>query len=443
VLSDALQVCHPHAAGIDIGDAEHWVAVPPGRDSPPVRRFGPCPVALDALADWLMAWGVTTVAMASTGVDWMPLCERLEARGVPGWLIDPRHATRAPGRPTTDRLDGPWRQRLHAYGRLAAACRPEDQVCVLRGSGHHRQRRLTSAAHPMQHRHKALQQMPRTRPQVVSDRPGATGRAIRKALIAGERPPQPLAPLRPPHCHHAEDDIATALQGPWRAEPLFALPPAVALSACSPQQLAQCDQQITAHPEPCADQSAGQPLPPKARRPTKTNAPRFDARTPLSRLAGVALTPIEGLEENPALRILSEMGTDMQRWPSVQHVWSWRGLCPQHTISGGKGLARRVRPGAPRVRVALRLAARSLPHAQRAFGAFFRRMTARLGTPQALAATAQPLARLVSRLFQHGSAYVQQGVDASEAPSRERKVSAMTRQAQAVGSTLMPLESQG
>jgi transposase len=114
VLSDVLQICHPHAAGIDIGEAEHWGAVPPGCDPHPVRRFGTFTVDLDALADWLMDCGVTTVAMASTGVYWMPLCELLEARGVHVLRIDPRQATRAPGRPKTDRLDCTWLQRLHA-----------------------------------------------------------------------------------------------------------------------------------------------------------------------------------------------------------------------------------------------------------------------------------------------------------------------------------------
>ena len=136
-------------------------------------------------------------------------------------------------------------------------------------------------------------------------------------------------------------------------------------------------------------------MPPKARRHKKTNAPRFEARTPLYRMAGVDLTTIAGIEEGPALGILSEIGTDMTRWPSVQHFWSWLGLCPQHTISGGKGLSRRVRPGAQRVTVALRLAARTLHHAQSALGAFFRRRKVRLGTPKAITATAHTLARLV------------------------------------------------
>jgi len=443
VLSEALQVCHPHAAGVDIGEAEHWGAVPPGRDPQPVRRFGTFTADLDALADWLIDCGVTTVAMESTGGYWIPLFALLEARGVQVLLIDPRQAKRAPGRPTTDRLDCQWLQRLHAYGLRAGAFRPDDQVCVLRASLRHRQMLLTYAAHHMQHMHKALQQMNLKLTQVVSDLTGATGMAIMKALVAGERDPQRLAALRNAHCQHDEDDIAKALQGTWHAEHLFAFQHALSLYAFSHQQLALCDQQITRPLATCADKSAGQPLPPKARRSKKTNAPRFDARTPLYRMAGVDLTTIEGLEEHTALVILSEIGTDMHRWPSVKHFCRWLGLCPQHKISGGKVLSRRVRPGAHRVTVALRLAARSLHHSQSALGAFLRRMKVRLGTPKAITATAHKLARLVSSLLQHGSAYVQQGLDAYETQYRERKVTAMTKQAKALGYTLVPLAAQG
>jgi transposase len=439
VLAEALQVCNPHAAGIDIGEAAHWVAVPPGCAPHPVRRCGTFTVDLDALADWRIDCGVTTVAMESTGVSWIPLFELLEARGVQVLLIDPRQAKRAPGRPKTDRLDCQWLQRLHAYGLLAGAFRPDDQVCVLRSSLRHRQMLLPSAAHHIQHMQKALQPMNLKLTQVVSDITGTTGMAILRAIIASERDPVTLAKLRNPHCHHDEDALAKALRGPWRAEHLFALQQAVALYEFSHQQLALCDRQIKAHLETFADQSAGQPLPPKARRSKKTNEPRFDARPPLSPMAGVDLTPIEGIEENTALILLSEIGTDMHRWPSVKHFCSWLGLCPQHKISGGQVLSRRVRPGAHRVTVALRLAARSLHHSQSALGAFFRRMKARLGTPKAITATAHKLARLVYSLLQHGSASVQQGLDAYEAQYRARKVKALARQAQALGYTLVAL----
>lgn len=233
------------------------------------------------------------------------------------------------------------------------------------------------------------------RTPVVSEITGVTGMAILKAIIAGERAPQRLAKLRHPHCHHTEDDSAKALQGPWRAEHLFALRQAVALYAFSHQQSAQCDQQIKAHLGTFRATSAGQPLPPKPRRHKKTNEPRCAARTPLYRMTGIDLTTMEGIEAGPALIILSESGTDMTRWPSVKHFWSWLGVCPQHTIAGGKVLSRRVRPGAHRVTVALRLAARTVHHSPSALGAFFRRMTGRLGPPKAITATAHTLARRV------------------------------------------------
>jgi len=439
LLSDALQVCHPHAAGIDIGEAEHWVAVPPGRDPQPVRRFGTFTADLDALADWLIECGVTTVAMESTGVYWIPLFELLETRGLEVLLIDPRQAKRAPGRPKTDRLDCKWLQRLHAYGLLAAAFRPAEQVCVLRSYLRHRQMLLTYGAHHIQHMHKALQQMNLKLSQVVSDLTSVTGMAILHAIIAGERAPLTLAKLRNPHCQHSEEEIAKALQGTWRAEHLFALQQAVELYHFYHQQLTVCDQHIQAHLGTFADKSDGQPLPPKPRRHKKVNEPRCDARTPLYRLAGVDLTTIEGIEEGTALVILSEIGTDMSRWPSVKHFCSWLGLAPQHQISGGKVLSRRVRPGAQRVTVALRLAARTVHQAHTALGAFYRRMRSRLGAPKAITATAHKLARLVYSLLKHGSAYVQQGIEAYESQYRERKIKALARQARAFGYTLMAL----
>jgi len=193
-----------------------------------VRRFGTCTTDRDTLADWLIDCGVTTVAMASTGVSWIPVFALLEARGVQVFLIDPRQAKRAPGRPTTARLDCQWLPRLHAYGLLAGAFRPDAQGCVLRASVRHRQRLLTYAAQHMQPRQKALQQMHRKRTQVVSAITGVTGMALLKAIVAGERDPQRLAQLRNPHCHHAEDEIAKALQGTWRAEHLLALPQSLA-----------------------------------------------------------------------------------------------------------------------------------------------------------------------------------------------------------------------
>jgi transposase len=247
----------------------------------------------------------------------------------------------------------------------------------------------------MQHMHKALQQMHLTLSQVGSDLTGATGMAMLTAIIAGERDPLTLATLRNPHCHHREDELAKALQGPWRAEHLFAFQHAIELYQFSHQQLTVCDQRLQTPLATVAEKSAGQPFPPTARRHKKANEPGCDARTPLYRLAGVDLTTIEGLEEGTALVILSDLGTDMSRWPSVKHLCRWLDLSPPHTISGGTVLARRGRPGAQRVAVALRLAARTVHKARTALGAFYRRLRRRAGAPKAITATAHKLARRV------------------------------------------------
>ena len=378
-------VIDPHAAGIDIGSAEHWVAVPPGCDPEPVRRFGTCTADLEAIADWLAACGVTSVAMESTGVYWVPLFELLETRGFQVRLVDARQTKAVPGRPKSDRLDCQWIQRLHSCGLLAAAFRPDDQVVVLRGYLRQRHMLAAFAAQHVQHMHKALELLNVKLPEVVSDVTGVTGMAIIQAILAGERDPATLAKLRDRRCQQDEAAIARALQGNWRAEHLFALRQAVDLHAFYLGRIAECDKAVEAHLLTFADKSDGVSLPPrppgkrKYRRKHQAGLPSFDARTRLYRVSGVDLTRIEGIEENTALTLLGEVGLDMSRWPSAKHFCSWLGLCPQHRISGGKVMSRGVRPGANRAAQALRLAARSLGHAKSAMGAKLRRMKARLG----------------------------------------------------------------
>jgi len=217
------------AAGIDVGADAHVVAVPP-RDAPqPVRGCGACPAALEALAAWLVACARTPVALASTGGYWLPLFALLEARGCEGLLVDPQHVQQSQGRPPRDVQDCPWRQRLPPLGLLASACRPTDQGWGRRSDRRQRALLRTSAAQPSPHRQQALTQMHSKLPHVVSESTGVTGLAILRAILAGERDPGPLAQRRNAPCKHDEGTIARALQGHWRAEPLGALAPAMAL----------------------------------------------------------------------------------------------------------------------------------------------------------------------------------------------------------------------
>ena len=433
-LPPQLAAVNLHAAGIDIGAEAHYVAVPPSDDPQPVRRFGAYTVALEALADWLAACGITTVALESTGVYWIPLFELLETRGFEVLLVDPHQVQKIKGRPKSDVHDCQWLQRLHTFGLLASACRPPDQVCVLRSYLRQRAMLLTYASHHIQHMQKALTQMNIKLQHVVSDVTGETGMAIIRAILAGERDPVTLARLRHYRCQHDEATIAKALHGQWREEHLFALAQAVALYDMYHQKIGECDRQIEAHLGTFAEHQDSEAVLPMVRPRKRTrNRPRFDVRGALHRMTGVDLTAIEGIDEPTALTIISEIGLDMGRWPTVKHFTSWLGLCPHHRVSGGKVLSRGTKPCANRAATALRLAASSLHRSQSALGAFFRRMKARLGAPKAITATAHKLARLIYTMLKHGTAYVRQSMGDYEHQYRDRMVQSLTRRAKALG----------
>jgi transposase len=362
-----LAAAHLHAAGIDVGAEAPVVAVPPSDDPQPVRGFGALTADLEALAAWLVACAITPVALESTGVSWIPLFALLEARGFEVLLVEPQQVQKSKGRPTSDVHDCPWSQRLHTFGLLAGTFRPADHVCVLRSDLRQRAMLLPYAAQHIPHRPKALTQMHRKWPHVVRDITGVTGLAILRAILTGERDPGKLAQLRDDRGKHDEATIARALQGHWRDEPLCALAQAVALYDVYHQKITAGDRHIEASLQTFADRSAGPPWPPAPRPRTRgRNQPAFAVREPLHRITGVDLTQSEGLDETTSLVILSEMGLEMRRWPTVQHCTSWWGLCPHHRVSGGKVLSRRTKPCAHRAATALRLAAACLPHSQSA-----------------------------------------------------------------------------
>jgi transposase len=438
-LPPQLAAVNLHAAGIDVGAESHYVAVPPSDDFYPVRCFGACTADLEALADWLATCGITTVALESTGVYWIPLFELLETRGFEVLLVDPQQVQKIKGRPKSDVHDCQWLQRLHTFGLLAGAFRPTDQVCVLRSYLRQRGMLLTYASQHIQHMQKALTQMNLKLQQVVSDITGMTGMAIIRAILAGERDPVQLAKLRHYRCQHDEAAIAKALHGQWREEHLFALAQAVALYDIYHQQIAECDRRIEVYLGTFAEPHERQPQPaPRPRQSKrKRNQPGFEVRGALPRITGVDLTAIEGIDDTTALILVSEIGFDMSRWPTVKHFASWLGLCPHQRVSGGKVLSRRTKLCANRAATALRLAASCLHHSQSALGAFFRRMKARLGTPKAITATAHKLARLVYTMLKHGTAYVAQGMADYEQRYQERVLQHLTRRAKTLGYALV------
>lgn len=432
---------NPHAAGIDVGSTSHFVAVPADRVDPPVREFGAFTADLYQLADWLTACGITTVALESTGVYWIPVFQVLEARGFEVRLVDARQLKRVPGR-KTDVADCQWLQQLHSFGLLAAAFRPADQVCVLRSYLRQRAMLVKYAGQHVQHMQKALVQMNVQLQHVLTDITGATGMRIIRAILAGERDPHRLAALRDRQCKNPEAVIAKALHGDWRAEHLFALQQAVDLVESDRAKIAACDERIQAQLQTFEDRSAGAP-PPRSRRPRADRHDlTFDATTALFRLTGLDLTAIKGLEAHTVLKVLSETGVDMSRWPTAKHFGSWLGLAPNTRVSGGKVLSRRTLPSANRAAAALRVAAQSLHHAQSALGAFLRRKAAQHGMPKAITATAYKLARIIYALLKQGTEFVEPGHDYYERQYTARVLKQLTRRARELGYQLIPQEEE-
>jgi len=432
-------VVFPNAAGIDVGASSHWVAVP--RDlaeqagGEPVREVGAMTDDLHALADWLLACGVDTVALESTGVYWIPVYEVLEQRGLTVWLVDARQMKYVPGR-KSDVLDCQWLQKLMSLGLLRAAWRPGDEVCVVRAVVRQREVLLAAQAEWVQRMQKALVQMNLQLGEVLSDVMGMTGQAIVRAIVAGERDPNVLARHRHARVKASERDIARALTGNWREEHLFVLGQALAMFDSLAQRILECDAKIEALLAPLGRHEVELGGPGKRR---GKNTPEFDARTALARWAGVDLTRINGLAVTSVLTILSEIGPDLRRFGSVKHFCSWLGLCPGTKVSGGKVLSARTRRSTNRVRQALKLAAMSLSHNDSALGAFYRRLCARMDKPRANTAVAHKLARMVYFMLTRGETFVDQGQQRYEEQQRERSFAALKRRAAALGYQIYPV----
>jgi len=383
---DALERLHPHAAGIDCGSAEHFVAVPPDRDATPIRSFATFTGDLHRLADWLTACRVTHVAMEATGVYWIPIYEILEIRGFQVILVNARHTKNLPGR-KSDVSDCEWLRDLHILGLLRGSFRPVDGMVALRGYLRHRGTLIECAGALVQRMQKALVQMNVQLPLVVSDITGVTGLRILRNIVAGRRDPQQLAQHRDYRCRASEAEIVAALTGNYRAEHVFVLQQNLELFDTYQQQIAACDRAVEAHLQTLATQAARAtlPLPPeRPRQKPRGNEPRFDVRTPLHQLTGVDLSQLDGIGPYNALRLLSEVGTDMTRWPTDKHFTSWMTLAPQNKVSGGRLLSSRTQPSANRAAAILRLAAMNLGRTQTALGAFYRRLAFRVGKARAV-----------------------------------------------------------
>jgi transposase len=436
----SLHLVHPDAAGIDIGNESHYVAVPPDRDSQPVRHFGCTTAELRTMADWLKQCGIQTVAMQSTGVYWIAVYDILEEAGLEVYLVNARETKNLPGR-KSDVQESQWLMKLHTYGLLRNSFRPSEEIRRMRTYWRQRKDLVGSAGRHIQRMQKTLTQMNIQIANVLSDVSGVTGQAIIHAILAGERDPQKLAAFRDPRVKASEKEIARSLEGNWQEDLLFVLKQEqVGYEFCQ-KQMAECDHQLQQYLQKLEDRSQGAALPEEKRKDRlqkkKGNKPQFDMRRELFRMTGTDLTQIDGIDVMTAATVLSEAGWDMIKWKDEDHFVSWLRLSPDNRISGDRIIGKGRLPTTSRVTVALKLAASSLRTSQSYLGAQFRRFRARLDTPVAIKAMAAKLARLIYRLLRYGTKYVDRGAQFYEVQQRTRQIRSLNHKAAKLGFQLV------
>jgi transposase len=433
-----LALVNPDAAGIDCGLAEHYVAVPSDRDPEPVRRFRTFTEDLHRLADWLVSCGIKTVAMEATGVFWIPVYEILEARGLQVLLVNARHVKNVPGR-KSDVADCEWLRQLHSVGLLRGSFRPAADIAALRSYLRHRESLVQTASTAVQRMQKALVQMNLQLQVVITDISGTTGLRIIRDIIAGQTDPRQLAKHRNPRCNSSEEEIAAALTGNYRPEHVFVLQQNLEIFDTLQRGIESCDKRVEAHLQQLTAKAppASNPIPAARPRGHWRGEPRFDLRTPLYQLTGADLSQIDGIGPFNAVRLVSEIGTDMSRWATERHFTSWLTLAPNNKISGGRLLSSRTQPSANRAAAILRMAAMCLSRTDTALGAFYRRLAGRIGKAKAITATARKLASLVYRCLKGEIIYNDPGAAAYDRHHRESVLRRLRRRAAALGFTLV------
>jgi transposase len=438
----SLPIQHEHAAGIDVGDATHWVCVDATPDgSATVREFPAHTPGLRQLVEWLCLCGVTTVALEASGVYGHVLFLTLLEAHFHVVTTAPTFTRQIKGRPKTDRRDCQWIQRLHKHGLLPSVFQPDEATQTLRDLVRQRANHVRLSGQHIQRMQKALELMNLKLTKVLGDVTGVTGLKIIRAMVAGERDAQQLAKLRDRRCQHTVEEIATALDGRYRAEHVTELKLCLTLWEQYQLVIAELDNVIAAQLRTMQPTRTLPPLPPKPRvRGRKPHDPHFDVRTALYYLSGVDLTAIEGIDEIHALTLISELGTDFTKWPTVKHFTSWLGLCPNWKKTGGKVQSSKTRKGKNRAATALRLAAWALMRSQSYLGAYLRRQRARLGAPKAITATAHKLARILYNLMRHGVAYQKREEAAYAEQVRERLEKQLQRRAKELGYELKKLD---
>lgn len=444
--ANELPVIQRNACGIDIGAESIFVCVPHDRDPEPVREFLTFTADLRRAAEWMKKCGITTIAMESTAFYWIPVYEILDEYGFDVKLVNAYFVKNVPGR-KTDVCDARWIQHLHSLGLLSGSFRPDDEVVKLRSMVRHRQKLIQNAADQLNYAQMAFEQLNIKIQHVVNDISGKTGSSIIEAILRGERDCTVLANYRDPRCKNSKETIAKSLEGNWREEHLLSLKHAWEGYLFIHSQVLECEKKIEEWMQKVQKQDLVPDRIPKPGKKIKGGGKKiynqspyaFDLRTQLHKWSGVDLCAVPGINENIAVKILSEIGTDMTKWASSKHFTSWLSVCPGNKISGGKRLSGKTKPSKNKVREALGMAAQALSHSDSYLGAYYRRIRGRFDGKKANRAASHKLARIIYVMLKAKKEYKNLSAADFEEVHKEKTLSNLQKKAKVFGYKLVPV----
>ena len=431
-----LSVCHPHSAGIDPGSRDIYVAISPviaaEMGLPIVHVFNTYTQGLNACKDLLLSCGIKSVSMESTSVYWTTIYSILQSSGMDVCLVNPKKFRMVPGR-KTDVLDCQWLQTLHYYGLLRGSFVPAEKISELRSYMRERDNILKDRARYVQRMQKALTKMNLLLHNVLSDITGDSGMKIIRAVLEGERNPKVLASHRSIRVKKSEEEIITSLDGCYKSDQLYLLRINHDSFVFFTDKLLEIDTQIEGllitfplkkeEKDTCPRQEG------EGKRIYKRqgkNGIRFksdDLNDVLYRITGSDLTTIPGLQANTILQIISEVGTDMSKFPTANHFASYLGFVPHNKITGGRIQSSRTdRINSPAAQ-AFKKVIPSISQRDSALGAFYRRILFRVGTAKAIVATCRKLAIAFYNAITRGKEYIDEGKDRyiKQQEDRERR----------------------
>lgn len=433
-FATGLPVFNHHAAGIDIGDTLQCVAISDGNNGHEVKTTSGFTCDLEEILEYLLANKITTAAMESTGVYWLPLYLMLEEAGIDVYLVNAKHVKNVTGRKKDD-TDAIWIQKLHTCGLLQKSFQPDSQMRVLREYTRQRRNLIQLNSDTVRRMQKALELMNIKIHTVISDLLGRTGMKMVKAILESERDPAVLSSLCDIRIKASKEEVIKSLTGIWKEEHLFMLAQAVDHYEFHLNQIKNCDQKIEAQLlKQVAIVNDGDisvlenSTKKKSKEKPRKNQYNFEVDNYLIALVGLDLCKLPGLNISTVLEFIAEVGTDMSKWKNYKHFCAWLNLVPNSKISGGKVLSSKRMKKKNRAGQILKQAASTLSNSKTPLGDYYRKMRGKLGGKGAVTASAHKLARIIFTMLLNKKEFSPEIIIGNEQKYKEDKIKRLEKQ---------------